>query len=197
MLEKIKQLIKSNRTFANFARRCRTWFYATVRCGIRDYGHNLQFNRGVIVCFRDLKIGHDVFIGYDCYFGVQNIQVGNYVQLAPKVAITGGDHLIEIIGTPMIKTGLDDSREIQATQKGVIIQDDVWIGLGSIIMDGVTIGEGSIVGAGSVVTKDIPPYTISAGCPAKKIRDRFLNQNDRIEHSIKINGTWHRSVDQK
>ena len=118
-------------------------------------------------------------------------------QLAPKVAITGGDHLIEIIGTPVIKTGLDDSREIQAIQKGVIIQDDVWVGLGSIIMDGVTIGEGSIVGASSVVTKDVPPYTIFAGCPAKKIRNRFLNQTDRIEHSKKINGTWHRSVDQK
>ncbi|MDA7870457.1 hypothetical protein N9Z58_01205 [bacterium] len=97
----------------------------------------------------------------------------------------------------MIKTGLDSSREIQATQKGVVIQDDVWVGLGAIIMDGVTIGEGSIIGAGSVVTKDVPPYTISAGCPAKKIRDRFLNQSDRIEHSKKINGTWHRSVDNK
>ena len=197
MLGKIKQRIKSNDRLASYARRWRTWLYANVRCGLRNYGDNLQFNRGVVVCFRDLKIGHDVFIGYDCYFGVQNIQIGNYVQLAPKVAITGGDHLIEIIGTPMIKTGLDASREIQATQKGVVIQDDVWVGLGSIIMDGVTIGEGSIIGAGSVVTKDVPPYTIFAGCPAKKIRDRLLNHNDRIEHSKKINGTWHRSVDEK
>ena len=157
MLGKLKQLIKSNKSLAYGVRRCRTWLHANLRCGIRNYGHNLQFNRGVVVCFRDLKIGHDVFIGYDCYFGVQNIQIGNYVQLAPKVSITGGDHLIEVIGTPMIKTGLDASREIQATQKGVVIQDDVWVGLGAIIMDGVTIGEGSIIGAGSVVTKDVPP----------------------------------------
>lgn len=178
MLGKIKQRIKSNDRLASYARRWRTWLYANVRCGLRNYGDNLQFNRGVVVCFRDLKIGHDVFIGYDCYFGVQNIQIGNYVQLAPKVAITGGDHLIEIIGTPMIKTGLDASREIQATQKGVVIQDDVWVGLGSIIMDGVTIGEGSIIGAGSVVTKDVPPLYNICWLPSKK-NSRSVSKSQR------------------
>ncbi len=54
---------------------------------------------------------------------------------------------------------------------GVIIEDDCWIGAGAIILNGITIGKGSVVGAGSVVTKDVPPYTIVAGNPARKIKD--------------------------
>lgn len=196
-MEFLKRQLRSNDAVAGGLRRFRNWYNARIKCGIRKYGPNLQCNRGVTVCFNDLELGHDVFIGYDCYFGVRHTKIGNYVQLAPKVAITGGDHLIEIIGTPIIKTGLESFREVQTTQQGVTIHDDVWIGWGAVIMDGVTIGEGSIVGAGSIVTKDIPPYSIFAGCPALKIRDRFETLADRIEHSKTINGTWHRSIDPK
>ena len=122
---------------------------------------------------------------------VRNIRIGNYVQLAPKVAITGGDHLIDQVGVPIIHTGLDGHRQVQTKQLGVVIEDDAWIGFAAIILDGVTIGEGSVVGAGSVVTRDIPPYSIYAGCPARKLRDRFENEAQRIEHSRKIGGRWH------
>lgn len=54
---------------------------------------------------------------------------------------------------------------------GVKIKDDVWVGAGVIILSGVTIGECSVIGAGAVVTKDVEPYTIVAGVPARKIRD--------------------------
>jgi galactoside O-acetyltransferase len=56
-------------------------------------------------------------------------------------------------------------------RKPVKIEDKVWIGFNSIILKGVTVGEGAIVGAGSVVTKDVPPYTIVAGNPARIIRE--------------------------
>ena len=54
---------------------------------------------------------------------------------------------------------------------GVKIKDDVWIGAGAIILSGVTIGECSVIGAGAVVTKDVEPYTVVAGVPARKIKD--------------------------
>jgi virginiamycin A acetyltransferase len=59
------------------------------------------------------------------------------------------------------------------------LESDVWIGHGAIILQGVRIGEGSVVAAGSVVTKDVAPYTIVAGNPARTVRDRF--EPDQIE----------------
>lgn len=64
----------------------------------------------------------------------------------------------------------DGSYFIQTSAKGIVIEDDVWVGGGSIILPGVTIGQGSIIGAGSVVTKDVPSYTIVAGNPAQFIK---------------------------
>lgn len=63
----------------------------------------------------------------------------------------------------------------------IIIEDDVWIGANAIILSGVTIGEGAIIGAGSVVTKNVEPYTIFAGNPAKKIKMRFT-EDELLNH---------------
>jgi len=69
----------------------------------------------------------------------------------------------------------DDAMSFPFKEERVIIKDNVHIGIGSIIMPGVTIGEGAIIGAGSVVTKDIPPYCVAVGVPAKVIR--YFNEN--------------------
>jgi acetyltransferase-like isoleucine patch superfamily enzyme len=66
----------------------------------------------------------------------------------------------------------------------VIIEDDVWIGYGSIVLSGVKIGRGSIVAAGSVVTKDIEPYSIVAGNPAKLIRKRFTEDEIHLHEKL-------------
>ena len=63
-----------------------------------------------------------------------------------------------------------------------IVEDDVWIGTGAIILSGVKIGAGSIIAAGAVVTKDVPPCEIHGGVPAKKIRDRFHNFQEKELH---------------
>ena len=65
----------------------------------------------------------------------------------------------------------------EATSKGdIIIDDDVWIGYRSIILSGVHIGQGAVIAAGAVVTKDVPPYTIVGGVPAKVIKYRFTSE---------------------
>lgn len=84
--------------------------------------------------------------------------------LAPYVAIIGADHRYDQPGVPMY---FSDRPQIPET----VIEEDVWIGFGTVVMQGVRIGRGSIVAARSVVTKDIPRYEVWAGVPARKIRD--------------------------
>jgi acetyltransferase-like isoleucine patch superfamily enzyme len=67
-------------------------------------------------------------------------------------------------------------KSVDLSEAPVFIHDDVWVGAMSIVLKGITIGEGSIVGAGSVVTKDVPPWTIVAGNPAKIIREIGIDE---------------------
>jgi len=85
--------------------------------------------------------------------------------IAERVMIIGGNHEFSRLDIPMDMQG-------EGKQGKIVIEDDVWIGAGSIILTGITIGEGSIIGAGSIVTKSIQPYSIVAGNPAKVIRMR-------------------------
>ena len=64
----------------------------------------------------------------------------------------------------------------------IVIGDDVWVGYGAIILSGITIGQGSIIAAGSLVTRNVDPFSIYAGVPAKKIADRFATEKDKDEH---------------
>ncbi len=117
---------------------------------------------------------HNVVIGYNCYFnhntilhgGKKNakLTIGNYVQTGPNVAIYAYNHEFSNKHIPIIDQGYYES--------DVNIEDDVWIGANSVVLSGVCIGKGAVIGAGSVVTKDIPPYSICAGTPAKVIKNR-------------------------
>lgn len=115
------------------------------------------------------KIGNDVYIGermiiIDELRDKNNLFIGNRVAIAPGVIfITSSEPNFSKI-KPYVKT-----------EKGPIqIKDDAWIGAGSIIFPNVTVGEGSVVGAGAVVTKNVKPYTIVIGAPAKKINDVLI-----------------------
>lgn len=125
---------------------------------------------------KGFKAGHNVYIGPYSYIG-PNTEIGDFGMLSDHIHIIGDDHVFEKVGTPIILAG----RPID--QPKTVIESDVWIGHAVTIMRGVVIGEGSIVGANSVVTKDIPPYSIYAGNPAKFIRNRFVNEDDKQAHS--------------
>ena len=110
----------------------------------------------------------------------EKIIIGDFCSIAEEtVFLLAGEHDITTLTTYPIKRRIINS-EIECHSKGnIIIDDDVWIGYRSIIMSGVHIGQGAVVGAGSVVTKDIPPYAIVGGAPAKVIKYRFDKQKIR------------------
>ena len=86
--------------------------------------------------------------------------------MGTDVTIITRNHRFDRTDIPMMEQGFEEERP-------VYIGNDVWIGDRALILPGVHIGDGSIIAAGAVVTKDVPPYSIAAGVPARKIRDRF------------------------
>jgi acetyltransferase-like isoleucine patch superfamily enzyme len=113
-----------------------------------------------------LEIGDNVGIAQNCFIQVRGkVKIGSNVIFGPNVSIFSENHNYLDINIPIMQQG--------ATRKGVIIEDDVWLGSGSRILDGVTIGKGSIIAAGAVVNKDIPSYSIVGGIPAKVIKSRL------------------------
>lgn len=102
------------------------------------------------------------------------LYIGNYCSIAPGVQfLLGGEHQLYSISTYPFKVwSFGEKRE--ANSKGdIIIKDDVWIGTNAIICSGVTIGQGAVVAAGAVVTKNVEPYAIVGGNPARFIKWRF------------------------
>lgn len=122
----------------------------------------------------DFRTGAYSYLGRRCWI-CPRVTVGKYVMFASEVVILGGDHRFNLPGIPMMCSGRP---EILPT----FIEDDVWIGYRVVIMAGVTIGRGSIIAAQSVVTKDVPPYSIVGGIPAVIIGKRFEKSQDIEEH---------------
>jgi len=145
--------------------------YRYIRSIIRNFSYNLKYIdytfdiQKPIFISRDLRMGKFGFIGRDSWI-CPNVTMGNYVIIAPKLAILGGDHNYKTPGVPVIFSG-------RSKCERTIIQDDVWIGYRVVINSGLTIGKGAIVAAGSIVTKNVPPYTVFGGNPAEFIKLRF------------------------
>ncbi|OBR68463.1 hypothetical protein A7K91_21320 [Paenibacillus oryzae] len=141
------------------------------------------FNRNVV------SVGKYTYGSLNIFtYGSENegLEIGSYVSIASGVKfILGGNHHLDTISNFPIKNKVLFQSCVESTSKGKIkIEDDVWIGTDSIILSGVTIGQGAVVGAGSVVSKSVPPYAIVVGNPAKVLKYRF--SNDIIEELIKI-----------
>ncbi len=137
-----------------------------------------QFSTSFWSPHKKIILGDNVGIGARCYFLCDTV-VGNKVMIAPNVAfLNSDDHNYSIIGKTMWDSGRGDKSKI-------IINNDVWIGHGAIILSPVIIGRGSIIAAGSVVTKNVLPYSIVGGSPAKIIKWRFT-KDEIIEHENKL-----------
>ena len=109
-------------------------------------------------------IGAHTWIGPQSYFDCRDMELGEYVGWGPGAKVLGSEHTGEPADVPIIQTDL--------VIKPVRVGDGADIGVNAVLLPGVTVGKGAIVGAGAVVTKDVPPYAIVAGVPAKLLRSR-------------------------
>lgn len=127
------------------------------KCGKNvDVGRKIKFSSKI-------KLGNNSGIGDNCYIQGK-VTIGCDVMMAPNVALIAANHNYTRTDIPMNLQG-----EIE---KEIVIENDVWIGYGAIILPGVNIGQGAVIAAGSVVTKDVPSYSVVAGVPAVVIKNR-------------------------
>jgi acetyltransferase-like isoleucine patch superfamily enzyme len=140
---------------------------AIIKAPFLTIGDNSQIGDYVVIQspLDKVTIGQFTQINHFTVIYGGEVHIGNNVMIAPHVMIASGDHDFVQLEMPM--------RFAVAITKGPIrIEDNVWIGSNCTITDGVTIGREAVVGANSVVTKDVQPYDIVAGVPARVIRNR-------------------------
>ena len=145
-------------------------------------GKKVSFAPGVsFIGGKNVYIGNNVFLSNDVSFMCTRakIIVGDNVMIGHgSTCITGG-HRTDIVGRYMMDITNDEKRP--EDDRDIIFEGDNWIGANVTILRGVTIGEGSVIAAGAVVTKDVPPFSIVGGVPAKVIKMRFTEE-EIIEH---------------
>ncbi|WP_289287950.1 CatB-related O-acetyltransferase [uncultured Duncaniella sp.] len=152
-----------------------------------------KINRGARVI--DSNIGEYSYVGMNSWVCIAD--VGKFCSIANRVNIGLGNHTINYLSTSPIFTEKYNgtgfswiNKTIAPPFKRTIIGNDVWIGFGAMVIGGVKIGDGAIIGAGSIVTKDIPPFAIAVGSPAKVIKYRFSEET--IEKILQ-NPWWNKS----
>lgn len=146
-----------------------------VRANV-EVGRNAHIGIGSILWAPNrMKIADDVYIGKFCTVECDG-SIGRFVMIANNVGLIGRyDHDYRSIGAPIRKAPWIGSPEYKGPGLGLqlIVEDDVWIGFGAVLLSGITIGRGAIVAAGSVVTRDVPPYSVVAGNPSRVVKMRF------------------------
>jgi acetyltransferase-like isoleucine patch superfamily enzyme len=166
--------------------------WAIIKGGNRiRLGNNVLIERDVMLNAGEpnsfIEVGADTWLFYHCMlstsggwiklgsnctvnsfavlYGHGGLEIGNGVRISAHVVIVPMNHIYKNPAIPICMQG--------ETRKGIKIEDDVWIGAGARVLDGVKIGKGSVIGAGAIVTKDIPPYSIAVGIPAKVVKKRL------------------------
>ncbi len=135
--------------------------------------------------YKTIELGDDVYIGPGAMLLAKDssISIGNKTMFGPNVSVVGGNHATHIVGKFMFDYADEDKRWFDDLP--VIFEEDVWVGAGCTILKGVTVGRGAIVAAGAVVTKDIPPYAIAGGIPARVLKFRW-SLDEIHEHEQKL-----------
>lgn len=157
---------------------------AIIRSSVRldTFPYN-QFHLGNYSVIEDFSVINnavgDVTIGKETIIGVGNViigpvEIGNNIMLAQHIVVSGLNHGYEDVSLP--------PRDQDVICKKILIEDNCWIGSNAVITAGVTIGKHSVVGAGSVITKDVPPYSVAAGNPARILKkfNHEINNWERV-----------------
>ena len=145
----------------------------------------------IISATRNLTIGEGTYIGKGCTLQV-NGSIGKGVLIANAVGLIGRiDHDYSAVGVPVGFApwiGDPDFKPDPALSE-LIVEDDVWIGYGAIVLSGLRVGRGAVIAAGSVVTRDVEPYAIMAGTPARLV-DRRFDDAQIVEHELGLARFW-------
>jgi len=132
-----------------------------------ELGDDAWVSRGCILVSGSGKIqlGRSAYLGYRALLlGHAGIRIGENTLIANDVQLICGSHIFSDPSVPIRQQGADE--------RPIVVGDDVWIAASAIVLGGVTVGDGAVVGAGAVVTKDIPPYSIALGVPAQVVGQR-------------------------
>ena len=131
----------------------RKLIYARLFKRLKGYGANIILSRGGVVHRpEELELGNNVAIARNFHISARSMKIGNNVFIGPNFVAECDDHVFDRVGVTIFSVG--EIRNIAP----IIIEDDVWIGANVTLLKGVTVSEGCIIGAGSVVTKTMPPY---------------------------------------
>ena len=152
---------------------------AELKSNLVKCGNNVTIRKNVTMTPGAVSIGDNTVLMHNISILSTHAKVfiGNDVMMGTGTTIITGNHRIDMVGRTMRSVGEDE--KLPENDQDVVIGDDVWIGVNTIILKGVTIGEGAVISAGSVVTKDIPPYQIWGGVPAKFLKERFTESDLR------------------
>jgi len=142
------------------------------------HGINCHIEGGVNISSPNIYIGNNVFIPSGATFLSSNakIKIGDNVMFGPNVMIATGNHRFDVIGIPMC----DVKEKREQDDEDVVIDDDVWVGMNAIILKGVHIGEGCVIGAGAIISKSIPAFSIVTNSGGIKVRPRFSPEQIEI-----------------
>jgi acetyltransferase-like isoleucine patch superfamily enzyme len=172
---RVDKVVVVIRTFKEWFKELRAW--VMLRFKYRGCRVGKGFHMGASVSIGSgLVAGDYVYIGPHSQLPPQ-VHIGNYSSLSAYVAIVGSDHILDKPGVPIVFSGRPPSCI-------TTIGQDVLVGHGAILLRGITIGNGAIVGAGSVVTKNVPPYAVVAGVPAELLRYRFDDRERAIHERM-------------
>ncbi len=153
-----------------------------MKGAFKAIGKNVKFHpANSDFTYKNIMLGNNVFIGAGARFWCteSSIKICDNVVMGPDVQIIAGNHSSHIIGKLLVDYKISDKRA--EDDLPVVVNEDVWIGSRVSILNGVHIGRGSIIAAGAIVNKDIPPYSIAGGVPAKVLKYRF-SIDDIIRH---------------
>ena len=129
----------------------------------------------------DVEIGRYTYGAYKIDGSIApGTRIGSFCSVAPGVRLGGSNHPLHLVSTHPIQylsnrgfVAQDDEAIRERMNAPVVIEDDVWLGTNALVLPGVTVRRGAVVGAGAVVTRDVPPYAIAAGVPARVVRTRL------------------------
>lgn len=203
------KLLKNNRIKSGFI------FTPPIYINNSSFGANIVLGRNVTIQNSTLRDNIKIMFGTQVYNStigdfsyiannsfVQRSNIGKFCSIASNVLIGSTEHPMDLISThPFLYNNKfggfiikDDPNISNKINKGIVeIGNDVWIGNGAIILSSIKIGHGSVIGAGSVVTKDVPPYAIIAGVPGRILRFRF--NEEEVKNLLEIEWwNWNLSI---